>query len=252
MKLLTKFFIFITLFITLSANASMNKEEVINNFIIANQAYEKQEYNKALTSYQKLVTEGVKNSTIYFNLGNCYLKVGNNSQALANYLKAKALAPRDNEITANLTYVLKKTGTKDNLDNENNIFLKVFFWYNFLNLEESIILFLFFWSLLWIAITTKRFFTNELLKVSIYAFSFLILILGTTLSLKIYDYMNPKAVVIVKESEVKTENNESSLTLFKVNNGTILKISDRLDNWIKVELSNEKRGWIQKSSIEEI
>jgi TolA-binding protein len=67
----------------------------------------KQGFADAADKYQTLVSGGVTNSRLYFNLGNAYLESGQNGRAVANYLRCLKIDPTMREARLNLAYAEK-------------------------------------------------------------------------------------------------------------------------------------------------
>src|SRR5438046_9782179 len=61
----------------------------------ANKLYEQGKFKEAAAAYQSLTDHGVEAPAVYFNLGNAWYKAGQNGLAVAAYLRAERLAPRD-------------------------------------------------------------------------------------------------------------------------------------------------------------
>ena len=61
----------------------------------AEQAYSEGDYATAAGIYNKMRTDGMESANLYYNLGNCYYKLGENTQAILNYERALLLNPGD-------------------------------------------------------------------------------------------------------------------------------------------------------------
>lgn len=72
-------------------------------FARANQAFEKGNYQAAANLYQQLISNGVENAGVFYNLGATYAAMGNANQAEVMYARARELNPRAAQIaqTAN-------------------------------------------------------------------------------------------------------------------------------------------------------
>jgi len=68
----------------------------------ANGAYRGGDYSQAASLYESLAIQGAGNASIYYNLANAYFKQDRLGRAILYYEKAKRLAPRDRDISANL------------------------------------------------------------------------------------------------------------------------------------------------------
>lgn len=78
-------------------------------------------FMSAATKYQQLVDSGVQNARLYSNLGNACLQSHQLGRAIANYERAKRLAPNDRQLLRNLEFAnslvsdaAKNTGKEDN------------------------------------------------------------------------------------------------------------------------------------------
>lgn len=72
-------------------------------FARANQAYEKGNNQAAANLYQQLISNGVENAEVFYNLGVTFTAMGNANQAEEMYARARELNPRATQIaqTAN-------------------------------------------------------------------------------------------------------------------------------------------------------
>src|SRR6185369_9666802 len=67
----------------------------------------KQGFADAADKYQLLVSGGVVNARLYFNLANAYLESGQTGRAVANYLRCLRMEPTMREAQMNLAYANK-------------------------------------------------------------------------------------------------------------------------------------------------
>ena len=68
----------------------------------AEEFYREGKYNEAAEIYRKLRASGMESAILYYNLGNCYYKLGENTQAILNYERALLLDPSDASARYNL------------------------------------------------------------------------------------------------------------------------------------------------------
>ena len=64
-----------------------------NAFENGNQAYQKENFQGAITNYESVIASGKQSAEIYFNLGNCYYKLHKIAPAIYNYEKAGVAYP---------------------------------------------------------------------------------------------------------------------------------------------------------------
>jgi len=104
----------------------------------ANQAYEKEDYVKAIELYEQ-ATQTTKNSLLYYNLGNAYFKSGQIGKALLNYNRARFLSPRDRDINANIQF-LRNYRIDKNLIIESPIIKIISNLFHFVSWQEAMFL----------------------------------------------------------------------------------------------------------------
>ncbi|MGB6422385.1 MAG: tetratricopeptide repeat protein, partial [Anaerolineales bacterium] len=82
---------------------------------IANKLYESGQYDQATQILEQIISQGVQDSAIYYNLGNVYYKQGDLGRAIVNYERAALMNPRDSDIQANLTIVRNQAEQSESL-----------------------------------------------------------------------------------------------------------------------------------------
>ena len=77
-----------------------------------NQFYQDRQYEKAIDTYQKIITMGYVGTSLYYNLGNSYYRDGKIGYAILYYEKALELSPGDDDVIHNLAIANLKTVDK--------------------------------------------------------------------------------------------------------------------------------------------
>ena len=220
-------------------------------FLKANEAYANSDFMAAVSSYEQLISTGIINGEIFYNLGNSYLKTGETGKAILNYRKAELFIPRDEDLQANLKYA--HSLVLDNIECKELIsFFEDFcFWYSKLNVYELLSFFLVLNFLFWSLLAIKLFYKGEMLKVLLYLNIFLILIIGPSAGLKIYShYFNSKGAVTAKEILVRSGSTINSTVLFKLHDGTEFEWIEENKEWVKIRLCDGKKGWVQRKVVD--
>ena len=70
----------------------------------ANRLYKEGSYPEAASIYTELVSKGVTNGYLFYNLGNTYFKQGAMGKTILWYARAKTLLPRDEDVATNLEF----------------------------------------------------------------------------------------------------------------------------------------------------
>lgn len=73
----------------------------------ANALFEAGDFAKAAAAYEKILVENGPRASVYYNLGNSHLRMGEYGPAILAYERAKLLTPRDPDLQANLALARK-------------------------------------------------------------------------------------------------------------------------------------------------
>ena len=95
----------------LSSTAAWSREEP--RFSAAKTAYDEAHYAEAAQLYEQLLSNGVANVEVQYNLANAYFKNAQLPEAVWHYRKAWYAAPRDPDIRANMHFALNAAGAAE-------------------------------------------------------------------------------------------------------------------------------------------
>ncbi len=209
------------------------------------------DYQKSIEVYEKLIADGFKGASLYFNLGNAYYRVGKIGLSILYYEKAKQFSPNDEDINHNLNFV--RLQTKDKIEKLPAFFL--FDWWevllSYLHINQLTVFSYLFFLISLIAITFYVL-SNDLKvkRISFYSIfvSVTILIISVSfLILKLHREENLKyGVLITSSTFVKSSPDPESKDVFIIHEGLKFKIEDKIENWYKIRLDDGKVGWIDK------
>jgi tetratricopeptide (TPR) repeat protein len=248
MKLFKHLFFISFLSTTLWANPSFDK---------GNDAYQKGNYEDAISHYQKVIANNQESCDLYFNLANAHFKLNHVAEAIYYYEKALLISPNDEDIQNNLAFA--KTKTIDDI----KVLPKVGFekWvqkitasfhfntWGYIAVGFSILFFLFFLG---------YYFSETSLSKRIYFVGLFILPFLAILSISagfFEQYMDQKeqpAIVFTSVVFVKNEPREKATEAFVLHEGAKVFILETLDDWRKIQLTDETEGWIQETHLKEI
>ncbi len=226
-----------------SANA-MNISDVQQKFVSASKYYDSGKFEKSVEIYESLIKNGVRNESVFYNLGNAYFKEGKFGKAIVNYKRALFLSPRDTDIKVNLKFAEEKLKIKGN---KNVIFgfiesFKFSTWY-----YVSVILFWMLVIFLFLYLKTKNKIFSGFLYVNLILF---------VISLYAVYYQNNLrdddiALITSKNVMVKYAPVKDAKDYFKIKEGMSVKIIGNKNNWFKILYKN-KKGWIKSEEAEKI
>ncbi len=219
-----------------------------------NQAYQKQQYDKAIQEYEKVLNEGYESAELYYNLGNAYFRKGNLGYAILNYEKALKLSPGDEDIQHNLA--LANSRTIDRINTLPDFFLFQW-WESFLALltfSGWVYLSYLFYILL-TGLIVFYFFTRrpDLQRLSFFSGIAILFLLIISISISIIKYnreFNIKNGVVVQQSATaKLSPDADSKDAFVIHEGLKVKVEDKVDNYYRITLNDGKQGWLPQSDL---
>ncbi|WP_281524600.1 tetratricopeptide repeat protein [Alistipes dispar] len=223
----------------------------------ANTAYINGDYHAALEMYERILAGGMGSAKLYYNLANACFKEGQTGRAILFYHRALRLAPGSDDIRYNLS--VAEARTKDRIEEIPAFFLTE--WVRAVRRTMSCTA----WSVL------------SLAALAFALGLFLLYLLAPRLSLRKAGFYgtavaaalfvlttwfaagerremldDSQAVVMAASTAVKSSPDKSATDLFVLHEGTLVKISDRLEGWCEITIADGKKGWLECRTIERI
>ncbi len=244
--------LYILLFSLVSSSSAFQFNDLIEK---ANKNYQQENYQEALNDYLKIQQNGYESAELYYNIGNCFYRLGKIGYAILYYEKALLLNPDDDDIIYNLS--IAKAHTVDKINEVPQMFL-VEWWDSILS---------------WFTLTGWAIFTTVIYILLIISFGiyflsstisnrrlgfylgvfFLVgsIFSGITLASKYNKENNSRFAVLISNTvTVKQSPNERAADAFLIHEGLKFSIEDELDNWVKIKLPDGKVGWLMKGEFE--
>ena len=222
-------------------------------FLAANQAYKEGRFDQAAALYENLLALEIINGSLCYNLGNSYLKAGKIGKALVNYRRAELFMPRNEDLQANIQYALQQTIDKIEGRDPYSYVKSFCFWYSRLTSKELIVIFLIANIGLWGIALVQLFKKQQYLWPALYFFIASTILFGASAAIKLYSfYYKPGGVVIAREITVRSGGSINDTALFGLHEGAEFDWLDESDGWIKIQLRDGKKGWVQKETVEKV
>lgn len=215
-------------------------------FDAANLLYEKGNFSEAVVAYEKLINEGTRTSALLFNTGNACFKTDQIGLAVAFWLQAEALDPRNNRIQINLEFARESvTGgaTPVPLWPEQ---LKV------LTLNEWAVIalgsFWIFFCCLALGVWKPK--LRATLRVPVALSGVGLVVVTTLLIITTKDRSDTISAVVTKpEAVVRFGPLPESQSAFVARDGSEFRVTDRKDGWLRVEDSTGREGWLTADQV---
>ena len=218
----------------------------------ANTAYKARDFKTAAQGYEKLLEEGERKSSVYYNLGNTYFRLGQKGKALVAYERALEANPRDADARRNIG--LLKTTLLDRLNSEEGS--RVIRWlgivYKWAAVDEVSILLTcvlgFFAFLSLMALVAARW--RGFLRTAQFLSLIVLAVLGFILFFGIWQAKDPKMVILNKEVYALYGPSTQETKAFLLHEGAEGRVVDSVKDWYYVTVENKNFGWIPKDACE--
>ena len=229
--------------------AGVSAQPATQWFAQANTYYEQQNYDSAVVMYEKIVATGLRNSDVYFNLGNAYFRLKRPGLALLNFEKAHRFSPNDRVVQANINFVNSQivdriakpqpSFVEFVLDKAHNLFD--------LNIQLWIMLGLLF---ILAGCVSTLFFSQSRMKrlwlsyISVVLAAITVLF-GLSAGIKMYRLETVReAIVCIPVVDAKNQPGGSKV-LFTVHEGTKVTMGAEDAGWVLISLPNGVTGWVR-------
>jgi tetratricopeptide (TPR) repeat protein len=233
------------------SEARADVESATALFQKGNESYEAGDFDQAIEEYQKIVDLGIRNSKVFYNLGNAYFRKNQLGKAILSYRRALSLDPRDEDSMANLRFV--KLFTLDKIEEQKvNPLSNLLRWFlNLWSVDELTILSSLCYCLsiaLGILILFRR--SRRALLLGLTIFLVIFVIFSSSLATKFYFNSLKNGVLIASQVEVKSGPGEDYILQFTGHEGLEFQINGEAEGWYRISLPNGVKGWIPKEAVE--
>lgn len=227
------------------------KFDVQSVFSQANKNYEDAKYEEAISNYESLISSGISDSRVYFNLGNSYFRSNSVGKAILNYEKALKLSPRDEDTKFNLNFL--RTFIKE--PDEGLLYRLV----TSLTINEITVACSLIYLLLFVSLILSLFYKIPRLKtVNISAGLLLFVCLVWWYGIYSAEIKTERGIVISAPAEARTGPGDDYSVGFTLPEGKKVVVLSEKDNWYAIAVKQAEsegvmlKGWIKKDIIAKI
>ena len=218
--------------------------------------YTEENYQAALDCFSALEAEGYVSRELYYNIGNCYYKLGNSlGQSILYYERALKLDPSYEDAQVNLA--IAREYTLDRIDEVPEFILLT--WIK--AFRDTVSSDAWAWIALALFLVTAvmvllfRFGGSPALRKTAFALAvaaLLMTIISAVFAFNLRSGLESEdgAVVTVPVSSVKSSPGSTDQSLFILHEGTRISVLESLGEWYRIELSDGRQGWMEAEDVE--
>jgi len=248
-----KWFIIAVVGLILTGSA-YGQADLQENFNRGNVLYADGDFRGAIEAFKKAAESGYASPELYFNLGNAYFRDGQLGKSLVNYIRARRLDPRDEDILTNIEFARQYTVDRLEVSEEAILLDYVNRFFDWFRLSEiawvSAILYL----ILVIIIIAGFLYRWIVIPKAVLSLVLVLFIIAGILTAVKYDrdVATRTGVVAVSSVDVKNGPGEDFKNQFTAHAGLIFSIDREDSGWYLVNFENRVKGWLPKTAIAEI
>ncbi len=222
----------------------------------ANAAYSDGKWEESAKTYGMIVSLGIENAQLYYNLGNALFKAGDLPGAILNYERSLKIDPSYSDARYNLEFASSRT--QDRIEAVPEFILKT--WTRkvcyLLDSDAWAVIFIVCLSLL--CAMVLLFFLSPTVggKRTGFILAIVFLLLGgATLAFSISqknDYsVRDEAIVMSPVISAKSSPSASgNMDLFVLHEGTKVTVIDTVGEWYNITIPDGRQGWVRSSEVE--
>jgi tetratricopeptide (TPR) repeat protein len=221
--------------------------DVTAGFNTANRYYGEGKFAAAAAAYGKILQSGVASAPLYFNYGNAEFKLGHLGRAIAAYRRAELLAPRDDEVQANLNFVRKQVAGPTSEESRWED------WLGTLTLNEWAMLTAgAFWLtfILFAARQIRPAWRSRLRGLTAGIVVVTILSCAGLGAAATVHFTQQTAVVVAPEATARSGPFAEAQDTFKTHDGAELAVLNRRHEWLQVSDGAGRIGWLSAKQVE--
>jgi tetratricopeptide (TPR) repeat protein len=218
----------------------------------ANGFYEQQAFDSAQFYYEKITASDIRNSNVFYNMGNACFRQKKLGLAMLYFEKAQKLAPNDPDIRANIRFVQSTLVDRLPLLEQSFVEAILRYLHNMVSLDRQLWLFFFLLFALSVLFAVGIYASANLRLWIIYLSSILLVLTlccGISMGVKIYsNAVNQEAIVLSASVDAKNQPNGDKV-LFTVHEGTKFRILKQIGDWSLAGLPTGVSGWVPTTSL---
>ena len=217
------------------------------SFEAATTAYNRGNYSDAITVLEQLVSAGVAEPEVFYNLGNAYYRSGLLAHAIANYERALQLHPQLEEAQENLNTCIRQTERGLSKPQPPDWEQSLLFWHYNLRRDTSLKLAILTWCLLWALLALRQVRRYPYLRRTALAMGLLTALFVASAWVK----SSPQqlAVAVQRGVPVRYGVGDTETVRFELYEGDRVAVDRRDNGWARVETGSGERGWTREENL---
>jgi tetratricopeptide (TPR) repeat protein len=249
------------------ASARLAGSEVRDNLAAAEQAFHRAMdldrtdpeaarayYQDAILNFERIVNEGgVRNGSLYYDIGNAYFRLGDLGRAILNYRRSGLYMPNDPNLKQNLEYARNRRADRIERTEQENVYRTLFFVHYDVPSRAKLIIFAACFAAVWVSAGLRLFVRAGSLKAVLVIAAVASGIFLASLAVDAVSFESrPPGVITASEVTGRMGDADSYQPSFKepLHAGTEFKLLEKRADWWRIELDSGETTWIPTGSAD--
>ncbi|MCL4694456.1 MAG: tetratricopeptide repeat protein [Candidatus Hydrogenedentes bacterium] len=213
----------------------------------ANAAFLEDDFQTAIKGYEQLVSDGVADADLFYNLGNAYYRAGRLGPAIANYERALHLRPDFESADRNLAQCLGETQRQLSAPLPPPWQQALLFWHSGLTPKASLVVALACWILVWALLAIRLKWRRPYLRRAAVISAVVAVMFGLSSWVK----EHPPLLAVANNDNVPVRYGigPDETLRFELFAGDRVVVERRADGWIRVATAGGERGWVEEDEL---
>lgn len=205
-------------------------------------------FREAAAKYSVLVSDGVSNGLLFYDLGNAYLQADELGRAILNYRRAERLLPTDGRVAANLAHArtlrhdqLPEEGTRALLD-------ALLFWRDAIGSRWRLAIAIGGYALFWCLLAVRTARRQAPVRLALAGSLVVAALFGSSFLPDVFPSLQRvEGVLIADDVEVRKGDGEGFELRFEepLHQGVEFVVLEQRGEWMRIELPTGEDGWIR-------
>jgi tetratricopeptide (TPR) repeat protein len=247
--------------------AKLNTQETSSNLSQGEQAFRKAMeldrsdpeaargfYQDAILNFERIVKEGgIRNGSLYYNIGNAYFRLGDIGRAILNYKRASLYMANDPNLKQNLDYARNRRADRIERKEQEKVYRTLFFLHYDIPSRVKLIIFAACFAAVWVSAGIRLFVKVGGLKVVLVVAAVASAVFLASLVVDAVSFTNrPAGVITADEMTGRMGDAETYQPSFKepLHSGTEFNLLEKRTGWWRIELENGDETWIPAGAAE--
>jgi tetratricopeptide (TPR) repeat protein len=242
-----KYTLVIVLLVILSRAESWPQTVAAGLYVEGNALYRQGDFDAARQRYLAATETGVRDARLFYNLGNSCFKSDRLGEAVLWFERALRLAPRDEDVLANLRFLRRIKRDQDPAEDGDAIY-GLYLWPTLNELIGAVSLGLL--GLLLVACWRLWWRPGRPAQIVLVGLVVWILGVGIVTGARLQRELTlTEAIVLAEEGTARSGPETAQMSVFVVHEGTKVVVERQEDGWLLVRLSSGLGGWLPADVI---